>query len=177
MTGLNIGCGTDIRPGYINLDRVALPGIDVVWDISQFPYPFENDYFTSILMINVLEHLPDTIKVMEELHRLCKPGATLTIRVPYWNSIQQATDITHVRWFSEFSMDYFDPDKRLGKQRTYYSTARFSVKAVNVWLCIRNHCYLIKYQPVCKILLGVTHFISNIVRLIEFELIALKPQG
>jgi SAM-dependent methyltransferase len=176
MTGLNIGCGTDIRPGYINLDRVALPGVDVVWDITKFPYPFENDYFTTILLINVLEHIPDTIKVMEELYRLCKPGATLTIRVPYWNSTQQHTDITHVRSFSEFSMDYFDPERPLGKRRTYYSTARFAVKAVSVWVCFPHRCYLIRNRLLCKLLLKIAHYLSNIASLIEFDLIALKPQ-
>lgn len=175
MTGLNIGCGTDIRPGFINLDVAPLPGVDVVWDISCYPYPFEDNYFSTILMINVLEHLPDTIRVMEELYRICQPEGTITIRVPYWNSIQQATDITHVRGFSEFSMDFFDPDKRLGKQRTYYSTARFCVKTVDVWVCIRNHCYLFKNQILCKVLLGITHHIANIVNLIEFNLVSLKP--
>ena len=175
MTGLNIGCGNDIRSGYINLDKVALPGVDVVWDVSQFPYPFENNYFTTILLINVLEHIPDTIKVMEELHRICKPGATITIRVPYWNSTQQATDITHVRCFTEFSMDYFDPQKPLGERRMYYSTARFTVEAVHVWVCFPHRCYLIKNEPLCKILLKIAHYLSNIASLIEFELIALKP--
>jgi SAM-dependent methyltransferase len=177
MTGLNIGCGTDIRPGYINLDKVTLPGVDIVWELTQFPYPFASNYFTSILLINVLEHIPDTIKVMEELYRLCKPGATITIRVPYWNSIEQATDITHVRSFSEFSMDYFDPEKPLGKRRSYYSNARFAVNTVSVWIKFLNRYINIRNRYSCKIILGISHHIPGITHLIEYDLTALKPDN
>jgi SAM-dependent methyltransferase len=177
VTGLNLGCGTDIRPGFINLDKFALPGVDIVYDIALFPYPFSSNAFSTILLINVLEHLPDTIKVMEELHRICKHGALLTIRVPYWSSILNATDITHIRTFSEYSMDFFDPEKTLGKRRSYYSTARFTVLAVDVWLCIANRYFNIKNRYVCKFLLGISHYISNIVYLIEYELLALKPKN
>ena len=31
---LNLGSGTHIRKGWINLDRSALPGVDVVHDIE-----------------------------------------------------------------------------------------------------------------------------------------------
>jgi hypothetical protein len=30
---LNLGCGRDVRPNWVNLDRVSLPGVDVVHDI------------------------------------------------------------------------------------------------------------------------------------------------
>lgn len=174
--GLNIGCGTDIREGYINLDKVLLPGVDTVWDMTQFPYPFESRQFSSILMINVLEHLPDTIKVLEEIFRLCKSGANVKIRVPYWNSIEQATDPTHVRFFSEYSMDYFDPNKELGKRRLYYSSARFYVQSVHVWIVFANRDILIRNWLFCKILLFISHYFSNVVHLIEFDLTALKSE-
>jgi SAM-dependent methyltransferase len=174
MMNLNIGCGTDIRPGFINLDKVSLPGVDIVSDMTLFPYPFSNNAFSTILLINVLEHLPDTIKVMEELHRISQPGACLTIRVPYWNCILNATDPTHVRTFSEQTLDYFDPAKPLGKRRAYYSTARYTVKTVHVWLCIANRYFIIRNRYLTKFLLGIAHYISNVVFLIEYDLIALK---
>jgi SAM-dependent methyltransferase len=174
MAGLNIGCGNDIRPGYINLDKVPLPGVDVVCELTQFPYPFMASAFSTILLINVLEHLPNTIRVMEELHRICQPGASLSIRVPYWNSILNATDPTHVRTFSEYTMDYFDPEKTLGKRRDYYSTARYTVIAVYVWLCIKKRYIMVKNRYLCKFLLGISHYISNFVYLIEYDLQAKK---
>jgi len=35
MKKLNLGCGNDIRQGYINLDVAKLDGVDVVWDYER----------------------------------------------------------------------------------------------------------------------------------------------
>ena len=34
---LNLGCGTEIKKGWVNLDSVALAGVDVVHDIEKLP--------------------------------------------------------------------------------------------------------------------------------------------
>ncbi len=31
---LNVGCGKDIQQGWINLDSMALPGFDMVFDLQ-----------------------------------------------------------------------------------------------------------------------------------------------
>lgn len=43
MQKLTIGCGKKIEEGYINLDKIALKGVDIVWDLDKFPYPFEDN--------------------------------------------------------------------------------------------------------------------------------------
>jgi len=52
---LNLGCGADIRPDCVNLDRASLPGVDVVHDMSQLPLPFSADRFSHIVCQDVLE--------------------------------------------------------------------------------------------------------------------------
>jgi SAM-dependent methyltransferase len=125
---LNVGCGHDVRPGWTNLDVAALPGVDVVHNLDQLPWPFSDGQFDEIIMINVLEHLPDTIAVMEELHRISAPGGRVTIRVPYWNSPDAGTDPTHKVQFTQHTFDYFDPTTFHGRDRAYYSTARFRIR-------------------------------------------------
>ena len=39
---LNLGCGKDIRHGYVNLDIVNYGG-NQIHDINAFPYPFEDN--------------------------------------------------------------------------------------------------------------------------------------
>ena len=173
-SGLNIGCGSDVRTDFVNLDKVPLPGVDVVWDITQFPYPFEDNRFSSVIMINVLEHLPDPIKVLEEICRICKPTASVVIRVPYWNSIEQSTDPTHIQFFNERSLDYFDPSKALCQQRPYYSTARLTIRSVMVWIFIGRRYFRIKNHVICRTILGLSHYVSNITRLVEFNLEVIK---
>ena len=171
--GLNIGCGNDVRSNYINLDKVILPGVDIVWDANQYPYPLEDECITRVLMINVLEHIPNTIGMIEELYRICKPGALINIRVPYWNSLEQSTDPTHVRTFNELSFDYFDPSKDLCIRRPYYSKARFKIQSKGLWIFIYRYIY-IRNAVVSKLLFGISHHISNIVRLLEFDLTVMK---
>lgn len=36
MKRLNLGCGRDIKKGWINLDILKLPGVDVVYDLTNY---------------------------------------------------------------------------------------------------------------------------------------------
>jgi len=48
---LNLGCGTDIWEGYLNVDIVPFQGVDMVWDLNETPLPFKDDSFSEILLI------------------------------------------------------------------------------------------------------------------------------
>lgn len=37
---IDIGCGNSKRSGYIGLDCLKLPDVDIVHDLNTFPYPF-----------------------------------------------------------------------------------------------------------------------------------------
>ncbi len=131
---LHLGCGDVIKDGWLNHDVAALAGVDVVHDLREFPWPFEDGQFEEVYMKDVLEHLPDTIATMEELHRITKPGAKVYIGVPYWNSMVAFGDPTHVKSFNEFCFDFFDPTNWQCKARPYYSTARFYIRRMGVWV-------------------------------------------
>lgn len=124
---LHIGCGHQIFDGWVNLDITPLPGVDVVHDLTQFLWPFEDQEFDEVYMKDVLEHLPDTIKTLEEIYRITKPRAKIFIAVPYWNSWEAITDPTHIKQFNEYTFEFFDPTKWRCKNRPYYSNARFKI--------------------------------------------------
>jgi hypothetical protein len=42
---LHLGCGTNIKKDWINLDFVKLKGVEVVHDLNKFPYPFKDNTF------------------------------------------------------------------------------------------------------------------------------------
>lgn len=114
MKKLNMGCGKDIREGYINLDSVKLPGIDVIHDLNKLPYPFKDNEFDEVYCFHILEHLDDLVKVMKELKRICKNNAKIIIRVPHFSCGVSYRDPTHKRLFSYFTFDYFTDECHYG---------------------------------------------------------------
>jgi SAM-dependent methyltransferase len=108
---LNLGCGLDIKNGWINVDRVALPGVDVVHDLELLPLPFPDDHFEYILCQDVLEHL-DFVNVLRDVRRILKTGGTVHIRVPHFTSPNAYSDPTHKKLFTSDTFRFFVPGKR-----------------------------------------------------------------
>jgi SAM-dependent methyltransferase len=108
MTSLriNIGCGHDIRAGYVNVDSVALPGVDIVHDLNGMPLPFETGSVSEVVAKDVLEHI-DLVPVMRELHRIMRPGARLWMSSPHFTSSSLWIDPTHRTGFSVETMGFF----------------------------------------------------------------------
>lgn len=107
---LNLGCGRDIREGWVNLDAVDLPGVDVVADLgkcAETPLPFEDSSIDEFLLSHLLEHIPDPLSLMAELYRIAKPGAKMQIRVPHGAHDDAWTDPTHVKPYFARSFGYF----------------------------------------------------------------------
>ncbi len=129
-TKLHLGCGTCILQGYVNVDTAPLPGVDLVHNLTEFPWPFQDLQFEEVIAVDVLEHLPDTIRTMEELFRVTKLRGLVKIRVPYFNSWDASGDPAHVRFFNENSFDFFDPQTEVYHKRSYYSRARFQIISV-----------------------------------------------
>ena len=118
---LNLGCGRKRLAGAVNVDISADVGADVVHDLARTPWPLPADAFTEVRAYDVLEHLADVPGAMEEIHRVCRPGAKVQITVPHFSSANAFTDPTHRHQFSAFSFDYFVA----GHELAFYSRARF----------------------------------------------------
>ncbi|PJZ61808.1 class I SAM-dependent methyltransferase [Leptospira adleri] len=116
---LDVGCGNKKRAGAIGIDFNSRTQADVIHDLNSFPYPFEDSYFNEIYIDNCLEHLDDVMKVMEEIYRICKPGGSVKVIVPYFRSLWAFTDPTHKHFFGVNSFTYFDPDHMIFKRYAY----------------------------------------------------------
>jgi len=163
---LNIGCGFDIKEGYVNLDSVKLKGVDIVHDLDSFPYPFKDDTFEDILCSHVLEHVSDITKVMEEIYRISKDKAKVKIMVPYFASPNAWRDPTHKRLFNYDTFSYFSEScyyndvkmdvvkKRLiflsSKGRFMMSSCDIVNKVINLFPVIyqRFFCYYLPFSEV-----------------------------
>lgn len=110
---LNLGCGRNPLDGYVNLDRQPLPGVDVVHDLEVHPLPFDDDTFDEIIGVDLIEHVSDSLGLMQELWRIAKPDAHCLFGLPYGSSDDAWEDPTHVRPYFIGSWMYF-------AQPTYY---------------------------------------------------------
>lgn len=148
----------------IHLDRVNLPHIEVIHDIESGKYPFEDNTFDEVLAFSVLEHTKDIIKQFEEIWRVCKNGAIVSIEVPYYNSPDSFRDPTHKSYFTERTMEYFT-DKGVFN---YYTNARFEIKSQKF-----TTTFIGRLIP-RKMRVKVAHYIGNIITGIQWMLIVKK---
>lgn len=121
---LNLGCGTDIRPGFVNVDSASLPGVDVVHDLNQLPLPFEDESFVEVVCQDVLEHL-DYAPLLGEIHRVLEPGGRVWIRSPHFTSRAFYVDPTHRTAFSIDTLRFFVRGDAFA-ERSYYFPFSFS---------------------------------------------------
>lgn len=117
---LDIACGQRKQEGFIGVDVWPGPDVDVVWDLTRFPWPFDNDSVDEAVCSHYVEHTPDLIKFMNELHRIMKPGASAIIICPYYTSYRAFMDPTHTRFISEMSFFYFDKEWRQREKLDHY---------------------------------------------------------
>ena len=122
---LNIGCGRDIKKGYINLDKYDIPGVNVVHDIEKGKFPFNDNTFNEIYCCHILEHLhtfEDFIHVMEEIHRTVKKTGIVIIKVPHASTCFRLT--SHHLGFGYKSFTGFFSNETQNYEN-YYTKARF----------------------------------------------------
>lgn len=80
---LNLGCGFDHRPGFLNIDMNAWHKPDVLADVRKVEF-LPAQYYDEILAQDVLEHLPrtQTEGVLAHWNRPLRIGGRILIRVP-----------------------------------------------------------------------------------------------
>lgn len=120
---LNVGCGTDIRKGYVNVDKYNYEGIDFIQDLDN-KLDFKDNEFEEILAQDIIEHVTDVQFTMLELSRILKKNGVLKIRVPHYNYRNAYQDITHKTRFSLFTFDCFVKEDR--KQGELYNLRCFN---------------------------------------------------
>jgi len=120
---LHLGCGTNLKKGWINLDISKEVKPDICHNLDKFPYPFKDNFFDYVYADNVLEHLEDLMKTMEELNRITKKEGIIEIIVPLAPTMHAFRDPTHKLFFTYRTFEYFLKNNGLN----YYSKARFEI--------------------------------------------------
>jgi predicted SAM-dependent methyltransferase len=103
---IDLGCGRSKGRGYIGLDITPFKGVDVVCDLER-GIPLRSNVASAVRGSHVLEHIRNSVLIMQEIYRICRPGARVNLRLPYYTSIGAFKDPTHRSFFTEETFEYF----------------------------------------------------------------------
>ena len=168
---LNIGCGRNIMGGWMNLDSMPLPGVDIIFDLESCAtrkIPLPDDSAEELLLSHVIEHIHNILPMMEELHRVARPDAKMVIRVPYGSSDDAYEDPTHIRRCFIGTFGYFS--------QPFYWRADYGYRGdwqpKKITLAIEKR--FVQSNDVNKIMALVRHQ-RNVVKEMAVELHCIKP--
>ena len=103
---LDLGCGSNKAPGALGADLKPHAGVDVVLDVKK-PLPFPDRSFEAVRLSHIVEHVPDLVAFMAEVHRVLVPGGRVYIVTPHFSAAASYRDPTHLHHLSLFSFDVF----------------------------------------------------------------------
>ncbi len=130
---LNLGSGSKILEGYINVDKYNYYKPDIVHDLENFPYPFDDNSVDEILLSHVLEHIGQSpevfLKIIKEFYRICNNNSLIKIKVPHPRHDDFISDPTHVRPITLLGLQLFDKELNIKWE---------NIKAANTPLALIN---------------------------------------
>ena len=108
MFKLDLGCGKSKKEGFVGVDSIAFPGVDVVCDLAREVWPWKDGSVEEAYSSHSREHIPAKERArnyagdvyprahfFNELWRVLKPGGKATFITPHWCSNRAYGDVTH----------------------------------------------------------------------------------
>jgi SAM-dependent methyltransferase len=180
---LDVGCGANKYKGAIGLDYNALTDADVIHDLGQFPYPFDDNEFDLIVSSHVIEHVPDVMGLITELYRITRNGGRIRFVTPHYTNPDWPSDPTHRNHFNSYSFDTFVPEKRNFQFYTHVNLkpVKKVVTLLNLWRALGFE-FLVNLDnklPSFRFLRKFwEHYLCNIVRgkELQFEFEVVKDE-
>lgn len=132
---LDVGCGRNKHPGAIGIDVNPRTDADVIHDLGVVPYPFDDNEFNEVISRHTIEHVPDVMAFVSELHRITRPGGRIKLVTPHYSNPDWANDPTHRNHFNSYSFNCFMQDRRLFPFYTdvELKPVRTYVSLANLW--------------------------------------------
>ena len=111
---LDIGCGASKQGrDWVGMDIRPGPGVDIVHDWNDYPWPLPDESVTVAVASHVVEHVNPAdggfLRWMDELWRVMRVDGQVAIVTPHGSSQGYLQDPTHCNPCNEWTWAYFDP--------------------------------------------------------------------
>ena len=103
---LNLGCGDERVPEFLNVDLLPAPGVDIVADLNACAWNFPDASIEHIRAYHVFEHLRDKAVTLNECWRILVPGGLLEFEVPTTDGWGAWSDPQHMSYWNEDVLNY-----------------------------------------------------------------------
>lgn len=139
---VELGCGPHSKPGRINIDKIDLPGVDIVTDIEDGLRFLPDSSVDELYCSNVMEHINNFEQLLVEIVRVLKSSGKAYIFVPHFSNPYYYSDYTHKRFFGLYSFYYFVEEKYQLKRKVpdFYTNTR--IRILSLKLCFRSPFYI-----------------------------------
>lgn len=143
---IDLACGQNKKEGYTGIDISPCEGVDIVHDLTSYPWPIEDNSVDNIHCAHYMEHIPHVdikgilkqsssfdefkekvieskdgfINFVNELYRILKVGGVAEVIVPHYMSVRAFGDPTHTRYIGDFSFLYLDKEWRDENKLSHY---------------------------------------------------------
>lgn len=133
QVNIQLGGGKDCPRGFINIDILDTPQVDIVHDLEQTPWPLPDECADMLVASHLVEHINPAkggfLKFMDEAWRVSKVGSSFLISTPFAGSYGYFQDPTHVNPCNDATFWYFDPMKNYGSLYNVYKPKPWKIKA------------------------------------------------
>ncbi len=137
---LDVGCGISTALHFIGSQQYGLDplaeqykklysypaGINIITGTGE-GIPFESEHFDMVINSNVLDHVENPEKTINEIHRVLKPGGHFLLTVEVFSE-QQKRDLAHPHCLDESQLNNLLKDKfdiKLSKQTPWIGLWNF----------------------------------------------------
>lgn len=133
QVNIQLGGGTDCPRGFINIDILDHPAVDITHDLEQTPWPLPDECADLLIASHLVEHINPAkfgfVKFMDEAWRIAKHKAKFMISTPFAGSYGYFQDPTHINPCNDATFWYFDPMKNRGHLYNVYKPKPWKIEA------------------------------------------------
>jgi ubiquinone/menaquinone biosynthesis C-methylase UbiE len=111
MQRLNLGSGDERITGFLSVDILPGPNIDIVVDLEKLPWDIPSASVEYVRAYHVFEHLSDKAATLNECYRILVNGGILEFEVPTTDGWGAYSDPQHASYWNEDVLNYISASR------------------------------------------------------------------